>query len=346
MAQTETRPVAPTGHDSEPDFIELPVENAPSQPASRQRTSGTRPADSRVRKANRRSQRPALPAIVVAEDEPQKVSWQEWIAKRVTGDEGAALGMSMFLHLILLALLAVVIIGQVRNGPIIATVLPYDGDDNFVLSEPLDTDLAAVAVDGGLQQFQLPDLVAEEARPITDALFPDAGAGEGTGAGVGDLAAGMERFVPANAVTAGSFTAWTTPTFGHPDRGEYYAHRFGEPDPQPGDSPRPGQPYYITIQIKVPEGRRRFPIRDLVGTIVGTDGYRQRLPEHTYVLDRDGKPTRPRGSSIPVVDGTVQIVVFVPGARELVKDTIQVSSDILNEEQTLELVFENPTTDP
>ena len=117
-------------------------------------------------------------------------------------------------------------------------------------------------------------------------------------------------------------------------------HRDLLRDPKPGDSPRPGQPYYITIQIKVPEGRRRFPMSDLAGIIVGTDRYQQRLPQHTYVLDQNGQPTRPRGS-IPVIDGVVQFLVFVPGARELVKDTIEISSEMLNEEQKLELVIES-----
>jgi hypothetical protein len=344
MAQTETRPAAPTGLD-EPDFIELPDATAPSGAAATQ-TSGTRPPESRRSTARRRSKQPSPPTIVVADETPDELTWQEWIARRCSGDEGAALGMSLVLHLLLMALLAIVIIGQARSGPIVTTVLPYDGDDNFVLSEPLDTELTEVEVDGGLEQFQLPDMLADESRPITDALFAGAGAGESEGIGAADVAAGVQRFVPKNAVRAGSFTAWTTPTFGHPDRGEYYTRRFGEPDPQPGDSPRPGQPYYITIQIKVPEGRRRFPIRDVTGTITGTDGYQQRLPEHTYVLDRDGKPTRPRGGSIPVIDGAVQFIVFVPGARDLVKDTIEVSSELLDEEQTLELVFQVPDTEP
>ena len=79
---------------------------------------------------------------------------------------------------------------------------------------------------------------------------------------------------------------------------------------------------------------------DLTGIIIGTDRYQQRLPQHTYVLDQDGRPTRPRGS-IPVIDGVIQFLVFVPGARELVKDTIEISSEMLNEEQKLELVFES-----
>lgn len=147
---------------------------------------------------------------------------------------------------------------------------------------------------------------------------------------------------PDNAVSSGSFTAWITPTFGHPDRGEYYHRRLDEPDPQPGDSPRPGQPYSITIQIEVPEEVDRLPIRDLSGTVVGSDGYRQRLPEHMYIPDRDGEPTRPRGTSIPVVNGVAQVVVFVPGARESIKDTVEIHSELLNESQTLELVFERP----
>lgn len=337
MAQTETQAAAPTGLESEPDFIELP-DNSSTRPSTSDRNTVRKP-EQPPRKRPRRSAKSV--AIVTADDPPDEITWQEWIARRFTGDEGAGLGISLILHLMLIAMAAIVIIGHVRNGPLITTVLTDAGDDDFILGDKLDTELSSPEPKGDEEQFQLPDLIADDSQPITDALFAESVSSKGEGIGAGAVADGM-RFVPENAVTAGSFTAWTIPTFGHPDRGSYYARRFGEPDPKPGDSPHPGQPYYIMIQIKVPEGRRRFPLRDLTGSIIGTDHYQQRIPEHTFVLDRDGKPTHITGNSLPVVDGVVQILVWVPGAQELVKDTIDISSKMLDEEQTLDLVFKNP----
>ena len=344
MAQTDTRPAAPQGLASEPDFVELPETSSGSEQTPNQRSRVTQVESSAAKPATQRKKRVRVP-LVVTEEATEELTWQQWIAKQFTGDEGAGLGISLVLHLMLIAILAIPIIRHVQSGPIFSAVLTESGDDEFILSEPLDTELSSPELDGGIEQFQLPDLLADESAPITDALFRESAAGEGDGIGAGDVAAGMQRFVPDNAVVAGSFSAWTTPTFGHPDRGEYYARRFGEPDPEAGDSPRPGQPYYITIQIRVPEGRRRFPIRDLTGVIIGTDGYEQRLPEHTYVLDQNGRPTRAR-TTVPVVDDVVQIMVFVPGARELVKDTIEISSKLLNEEQEMEILFEAPPLRP
>jgi hypothetical protein len=42
---------------------------------------------------------------------------------------------------------------------------------------------------------------------------------------------------------------------------------------------------------------------------------------------------------LPIVDGVVQILIQVPGADALVKDTVSVKSRSLKEQQTLELVF-------
>jgi hypothetical protein len=67
--------------------------------------------------------------------------------------------------------------------------------------------------------------------------------------------AGNGGGAPKNAVTKGSFTAWTVP-----------------------EDPEPGQDYVIVIEIKLPEKVRRYPLKDLSGMVVGTDGWRQAIP--------------------------------------------------------------------
>lgn len=277
------------------------------------------------------------------DDDPER-PWTERAARFLFGDEGAGFGMSLVLHIVLLAVLAIPVLRQATRGPIIATVVTESTETPFEFEE-IDTELA-LPEGGGQAQFELPDLTATESIPITKALLQDpASAGESTGDGVGDVVGeGMATLVPDNAVTAGSFTAFTTPTFN-----AVFPKRFGVPEPEPGDTPQPRQPYYITIQIKVPDGRKTYSLNDLEGTVIGTDGWRQSFPfdrfrgrSSVFVMSRDGKLVRP-GNTVRVVDGVVQLVVLVPGAVALVKDVIQVESKMLDEAQTLELVFGDGT---
>lgn len=327
-----TRPVLkrPPLPDQEPDFIELP---APA-PGESPRKSVREPRRSRQDQAG-----PRLPQAV--EDEPQR-PWPERAARFLFGDEGAGLGMSLVVHLILMAILAIPVLHQATKGPIIATTVTESTEAPVEFSEDLNTELAPIDEGGGQSQFELPDLAATESRPITQALFQDpASVGNTENSGVGDFGEGMAMLVPENAVTAGSFTAFTTPTFN-----AAFPKRFGMPEPHPGDAPQPRQPYFITIQIKVPGDRKTYPLSDLSGTVMGTDGWRQSFPfdrfrgrSSVFVMTKDGKLVKP-SNTLRVVDGVVQIVVLVPGAVALVKDVIEVESKLLDEAQTLELVFE------
>jgi hypothetical protein len=319
----------PTGQ--EPDFIELP---SPSAPAAMGPAATVASAVPRVRRFPVQPV-PRLTSAPPDADEEHR-PWTERFVHWITGDAGAGYGMSLVLHAILLAILAIPIVQQLEQGPIFSTEMSESPPDEVTFDAIIDTDLKLPDDEpGGQTPTSLPIITAEDALPLAEALIPQVGAG-GTvdGLGAGDIAEGIKQFVPANAVTKGSFTAWTTPiyTAGFPKR-------FGDPDPKPGESPRPRQPYHITIQIKVPVSRKTYNLRDLTGLIVGTDGYNQRIPEHTYVLMPDGALVQPRGN-VRVKDGMVQIVVLVPGAVALVRDTIEISSRLLDEEQTLELVFD------
>ncbi|MCA9035729.1 MAG: hypothetical protein KDA91_11400 [Planctomycetaceae bacterium] len=127
------------------------------------------------------------------------------------------------------------------------------------------------------------------------------------------------------AVTKGSFTAWTDP-------------------PNPGAL----QNYVIVIEIRLPEDVKAYRLGDLRGEVVGSDRYRQRIP-----YDRDAPMAAAattaeglkiiKGSeSVPVVDHRVQLVIKVPGAKRMTKDTIRLESRRLREKQELELVFGRP----
>ncbi len=82
------------------------------------------------------------------------------------------------------------------------------------------------------------------------------------------------------------------------------------------------------VQIKVPRSLKRYPLRDLSGFIVGTDGYKQRF----------GGPTET--GHVPVKNHTVRLkATIVPGAAQLVKDVIEIKSKMLKEEQKIEITF-------
>ncbi|MEO2014475.1 MAG: hypothetical protein ABGZ53_08880 [Fuerstiella sp.] len=125
------------------------------------------------------------------------------------------------------------------------------------------------------------------------------------------------------AVTKGSFTAWTEP-----------------------EVPEVGKPYLIIIEVRLPKAVKGYRINDLSGTVRGTDGYTQNIPfdanqrNGSFYTDENGKHRIRTGSeSIKVRSNKIQLGIEVPGARKLVRDTIQIRSRRLREKQQLDLVF-------
>lgn len=130
------------------------------------------------------------------------------------------------------------------------------------------------------------------------------------------------------AVTKGSFTAFTIPA-----------------------TPAPMKPYRIVIEVRLPGDVKKYRISDLRGEVIGTDGYKQFLPydKNTPSASRapagNGKETVINSSSsIDVINNRVQIIIVVPGARNLVKDRIKIRSKRLREDQELTLTFGQPRT--
>lgn len=126
------------------------------------------------------------------------------------------------------------------------------------------------------------------------------------------------------AVTKGSFTAWTDPA-----------------------NPAPRQNYLIIIEIQLPSSVTRYQLSDLNGSSIrGSDSYQQRIPFDVnaaakgYGTTANGRPPLLKVSDeLPIVNNKVQLVVKVPGARRLVKDTIRIKSRRLREEEELTIIF-------
>jgi hypothetical protein len=242
-------------------------------------------------------------------------------------------GISFLLHLLILLGMAFWVLPQLVKSSSVTTVVQSEDE----APQPLDTlDDVQLELPAGQDNQLLPqltDVTLPQNAPtnlLEHQFLRDVTAAESQGEGGANGAGGSFRLLePRNAVKAGSFTAWTIPI----------AQRVGE-EVKAGDDPRPGQDYHIVIQIKAPDDRRVYSISDLSGRVIGTDGYVQVVPAQSYYKDEQGQLIRVRlGSRLPVVDGVVQILVRVPGAEALVKDTIVVESRRLKEEQTLELVF-------
>jgi len=95
------------------------------------------------------------------------------------------------------------------------------------------------------------------------------------------------------------------------------------------DPPRPMemQDYFVHVRIKLPTSVSSYLQSDLRGTLIGTDGYTHTIGLDTYKEDfKSGT-------------GSAELVIFVPGAERGVNDTLNVTSRILRESQTILIRF-------
>ncbi len=153
-----------------------------------------------------------------------------------------------------------------------------------------------------------------------------------TGTKGNDGTPGLNAFLPrgGNAVTEGSFTAWTVP-----------------------ENPGPNDTYMIVIEVKLPEEIKIYRLTDLTGVVVGTDNYKQQLPwdnnprvqkywpyPHRVKNERAVKiGWQDRKDRIRVNDHKLQMFFKIPGGNRSIRDRITLRSKVLKEEQELELVF-------
>ena len=117
--------------------------------------------------------------------------------------------------------------------------------------------------------------------------------------------------VPAGAIVQGAFTVWTEP-----------------------NQPVARQPYYIVVKVQLPSAMPSYSKSDLSGGMVGTDNYKRDIhPPKLHPLNALDK--------FEFSGGDVAIMrLYVPGAEKLVKDVITVKSALLNEQQSIEIVFQ------
>ena len=319
---------APTAPETDGPVGESPTEVQPlksdSAPGWFQKQR-RRAVEEAVEQRSRR--RAALPALeVVSEDEPDNRDWMQKTIDWLRGVAAESYGASLIVHVVLLFCMSLYIMELYDDNEAVSLTASESNslptEFNEIVALQLDT--AGNAEETELPQNQtLPlqtDLVATSDAAIDLAKY--AGNGDGQD---GEDSDGMLFAVPSGGqvVSAGSFSAWTVPK-----------------------DPGPGEDYKIVIMVKVPEKRTLYPISDLSGEVIGTDGFSLEIPFGKF-RERYGTRIQSRGrlnfprrnDRVRVVEGNVQIVVDIPGASRLVKDTIKVKSRMLEEDQTLEIEF-------
>ena len=275
------------------------------------------------------------------------LTWREYLL----GPQGKSFSISFVVHVVLLAILAVPLSQRLSKDKEIESIIEVvegtEGSDT--LGEFIDAPVLQTGKSLGIEDFQPPQFdegTTAFSMPANGALSDSAGtSGSDEGDGSADLAGAVGGYLlrePGNAVKAGRFTAFSRPIIVS-GIGSQKREEFGEP----GDAPLAGQAYFIVLQIKVDPRRKTYLIGDLIGSVVGTDGYTQKVPEGMYILDDKGLPVEvKRSKPIKVVDGTVQLLMRVPGAKSEVRDNIYLKSKMLKEEQNLQLIFQSQPTKP
>lgn len=271
-------------------------------------------------------------------------SWCEWWKH----SHSSSFLISLVFHSGLLALLAIPITRHLTQSAesttlveVIDPVIGGDGIGEFIDAPELMAEVArhGDGLDSPMVDFSGSDLSLDATSALSAA---GAAGGSDDGTGTADIAGAVGGYLlraPGNAVRAGRFTAFSRPILTS-GVGDKKREAFGEP----GEAPREGQAYFIVIHIKVDPRRKTYPIADLVGSVVGTDGYVQRVPDEMYVLNEEGQPVEiKRSKPVRVTEGVVQLLMRVKGAQSGVRDNIFLKSKMLREEQNLQLVFQART---
>ncbi|MCH9653868.1 MAG: hypothetical protein K0U86_12000 [Planctomycetes bacterium] len=268
------------------------------------------------------------------EEEEPVYSLKEKVILWLASFTAAGWVISFLFHSTLLTVMAIVIVGGLPGNDDISTLLNLDDEENIVLNGPLDTRIDE-ETGGKTTEFNIMQpvktMVGENEstlKEIEEDILSLLGKGEGEDDGDGKGGGGGEfKFKPkGNAVTAGSFTAWTVPK--DPDLNE---------------------DYLIFIQVKLPYTykSKRYRASDLKGIVLGTDNHRQaipwdvRWPNSTFSSNAVGdiNPVK-KGGYLIVKKRFAQLIVKVPGSTiPATRDTIKIESKILKEKRTLEIEF-------
>lgn len=289
-------------------------------PKRRRATASESPRRSRKKKRAREKAESVIPRT--RSSFPQ--TWAEWrvvLRKAVIGSYGT----SLLLHFLVMFALSAFYFQQSQPAGTMTTTLT----EADVASEAFDgvVELSLPKAGSALAQAPLMNVPIDDPRliPAPD-VFSNTAKVQGDEQGNSEFGNtdGFQFKMPSGgkAIRKGSFAAWTVPA-----------------------DPKPREDYLIIVRIKVPNGAKSYRLADISGEVTGTDGFSLKVPFDPR--RPDAIRTERGGNIVPVklsdalriVDGHAQIVISIPGAAALVKDTIQVKSRVLKEEQKLEIEF-------
>lgn len=232
---------------------------------------------------------------------------------------------SLMLHGVVTLVLSLILLDPIVGERTMALVL----DQNDVASVEFDQPLQSVQVLATARSEPRNDHVkknVERARVVVDRGVENSVLSWAEQFDAEEPAFGAAGFlkVPAKGrvVKRGSFAAWTVPL-----------------------DPEPEKEYTIVIQVKLPATLRRYRASDLSGIVQGSDRYVQTIPwdgrwPNVTLTVRGGRlVVVKKKDHLPVRNGIAQLMIRVPPAEKLVRDTIRIRSRLLKEEQTLEIVF-------
>ena len=113
---------------------------------------------------------------------------------------------------------------------------------------------------------------------------------------------------PNSAISKGSFTVWANP-----------------------EHPQPNQEYVIYTSIRLPRGTEDYDASDISGQLIGTDG---------FVIPVGGAKNPFSKFVFSVEKAKAVVTTRVPGALTSgIRDEISINSKLLNETQSLTLIF-------
>ncbi|WP_437186232.1 hypothetical protein SH668x_003379 [Planctomicrobium sp. SH668] len=295
---------------------------------------------------------PATGPLFEANSRPELKPWS-W-SRFFTLLGGTSFLISLFLHIVGLGLLSIPVMKIIAREKELSTVLVNvggdGGGDGVEIGQPIGIDLSPPSSQSSSDSFHDIPLLDSSAMSLplppdslSSGIMKSAGAsggasGEGGEGGTsGALGTGFRLEEPANSVKAGSFSVWSWPII------DPIVNKISNKSLKhgvPGSNPKTRQNYHVVIRMKVPADKKVVRVSDFSGTIEGSDRYKQKIPRDAYVYNDKGELKRATpGNVIPIVEGTVELLILVPGADKAIRDEIIVKSHVTGEEQKIVLEF-------
>jgi len=267
----------------------------------------------------------ASPGLSLVETAKKPVEpYGDWFKRVVVRNRWLTWFTTFYIHWIVLLLLAAIIVhGPEEAAELLlnaafateedTTTAPFEMTVPVEEIEPvveLEPEAVSVPADEAPQeleeeQLDISESILNEMAPQGVAAAEKSASSEASESNTATGAVATQHVdrAPAVATRQGSFSVWTEPS-----------------------NPRPGDPYRIIIQVRLPEKTKKYLVTDLEGVVVGSDGYRKPIP---------GFAT----GELPIVDGYARLAVPIVSADKKVRDTVFIRSRLLRETQKLLVEF-------